>query len=115
MFLEKILSILPRTTSDPPLSVVRILRTLGENIRLARRRRKFTLAIVAERAGISAPTLRAVERGEASSTMAAYANVLHCLGLERDLLLVAKDDVLGRKLQDLGLDPAPSSRQRQRR
>ncbi|MCI5884075.1 MAG: hypothetical protein MRZ84_08640 [Eubacterium sp.] len=33
-----------------------------------------------------------------------YAAVLHALNyMDKDLLLVAKDDELGRKLQDLGL------------
>lgn len=79
------------------------LTTLGENIRLARLRRRFSAAIVAERAGISRNTLRGIERGDASVTFGAYANVLLSLGLEKDLELIAKDDVLGRKLQDAGL------------
>lgn len=81
----------------------RILKELGENIRFARLRRRFSAALLAERAGISRNTLRAIEKGHPSVTFGAYANVLLCLGLEKDLKLVAKDDVLGRKLQDAGL------------
>ncbi len=84
-------------------SLQRSLTALGDNIRLARLRRRFPAALVAERAGISRNTLRAIERGDAAVTMAAYANVLLSLGLAQDLQLVAKDDELGRKLQDLQL------------
>lgn len=84
-------------------SIKRVLAELGENIRLARLRRKYSTVMVAERAGISRNTLRAIERGDASVTFGAYVNVLFCLGLEKDLRMVARDDELGRKLQDAGL------------
>lgn len=84
-------------------SLQRLLTELGENIRLARLRRKFSSTIVAQRAGISRNTLRSIEKGDASVTFGAYANVLLCLGLEKDLKLIAHDDELGRKLQDAGL------------
>jgi len=83
----------------------KILGRLGEQIKLARLRRKFSAELVAERAGISRPTLLSIEKGQASVSIGSYMNVLHVLGLEKDFLLVAKDDELGRKLQDLDLTP----------
>ena len=91
-----------KTTVQQP-SVSRILRALGENIRLARLRRGFSMELVAQRAGMSRTTLRSIERGEAGVTLGAYANVLHSLGLHEDLASIARDDELGRKLQDAGL------------
>ncbi len=81
----------------------RILFTLGENIKLARLRRRLTTIQVSQRAGISRSTLYAVEKGMPGVALGIYAQVLHVLGLEKDLRYVAQDDELGRKLQDAGL------------
>lgn len=81
-----------------------ILEQMGEQIRLARLRRKLSAQLVAERAGISRQTLTAIEKGPPTVAIGAYAAVLHALNnLDNDFLLVAKDDELGRKLQDLDL------------
>ncbi len=80
-----------------------LLEQMGENIKLARKRRKLTAIQVAERAGIARSTLYLVEKGESSVAMGAYFNVLRVLGLENDFLKLAADDVFGRKLQDLEL------------
>jgi len=79
------------------------LTTLGENIRLARLRRRYSMEQVAERADISRPTLHSIERGNSNVTIGAYVKVLAVLGLEQDITDVAKDDTLGRKIQDAGL------------
>jgi transcriptional regulator with XRE-family HTH domain len=81
----------------------KILEELGENIRLARLRRKLSTQQVAERAGIGRRTLYEIERGRPNVSIGKYAQVLSVLGLENDLLIIAKDDILGRKLQDAKL------------
>ena len=81
----------------------RILKALGENIRLARLRRKLSAQQVAERAGIGRRTLYDIERGRPNVSIGNYAQVLSVLGLADELLNVAKDDELGRKLQDAKL------------
>ena len=83
-------------------ATLNILQQMGEQIKLARLRRQLSAELIAERAGISRATLWNIEKGSPSVSMGAYAAALHALGgMDRDLLMVAKDDELGRKLQDL--------------
>ncbi len=79
------------------------MREFGENIHLARLRRDLSSEQVAERAGISRNTLIKIEHGDEGVAIGMYFRVLIVLGLERELVNVAKDDILGRKLQDIGL------------
>ncbi len=81
----------------------KILEQLGENIKLARKRRNLTAIQVAERAGMNRTTLYQIEKGNASVSMGAYFNVLRVLGLQDDFMKLAADDEMGRKLQDLKL------------
>ena len=80
-----------------------VLSELGENIKLARLRRKLSADLVSERAGIGRTTLWAIEKGSPLVALGFYAQVLFVLGLEKDLIKVAGDDALGRKLQDAWL------------
>ena len=80
--------------------IERLLASAGENIKLARLRRKLSSEQVAERAGIARTTLWSIEKGSGTVAFGAYAQVLFTLGLEEDLLRIAGDDKLGRKLQD---------------
>jgi transcriptional regulator with XRE-family HTH domain len=80
------------------------LEQMGLQIKYARLRRKISAELVAERAGISRATLCAIEKGAPSVAIGCYAAVLHALNyMDKDLLLIAKDDELGHKLQDLNL------------
>ena len=93
---RKAVTVLPQTQI--------LLAQMGEQIRLARLRRNLASDLVAERAGVSRATVSAIERGNPSVALGAHAALLHALGgLEKDLLLIARDDELGRKLQDLAL------------
>lgn len=81
-----------------------ILKTMGEQIKMARLRRRLSATLVAERAGISRSTLWKVENGNPSVAIGIYAAVLHALNnMDKDLLKIAGDDELGRKLQDMDL------------
>lgn len=80
-----------------------MLAVVGEQIKLARKRRKLTTMQVSERAGIDRSTLYFIEKGKSSVSIGAYFNVLRVLGLQDDFLKLAVDDVFGRKLQDLEL------------
>ncbi|WP_304198952.1 helix-turn-helix domain-containing protein [Flavobacterium alvei] len=76
---------------------------MGENIKLARKRRKLTTIQVAERADIARTTLYQIEKGNSGVAIGAYFNALRVLGLQDDFLKIGADDTFGRKLQDLEL------------
>ena len=72
---------------------------MGEHINLARLRRNLTVELVSDRAGISRATLWKVEQGSHGAAIGIYACELHALnGMDKDLLLIAKDDEIGRKI-----------------
>lgn len=89
---KKYISILP--------TAEKILKEIGDNIKVARKRRKLSESQLAERAGISRSTIQLLEKGEPGVSMSAYVQVLFVLGLEEDLKRIASDDPLGRRLQD---------------
>ncbi|WP_245999718.1 helix-turn-helix transcriptional regulator [Paraflavitalea soli] len=81
----------------------KMMEQVGENIKLARKRRSLTATQVAERAGIDRSTLYQIEKGNPGVAMGSYFNVLRVLGLQNDMLKLAADDEFGRRLQDLKL------------
>ena len=82
----------------------RRLKQLGEQIRLARLRRRLSVKLVAERAGASESSVWAVENGSPTVAIGIYANILMAIGIQDDLTLIARDDELGRSLQDAELE-----------
>ena len=93
---KKAVTVLPSTEN--------ILETMGEQIKLARLRRQLSVELVAERAGLSRATLWNVEKGSPSVAIGINAAVLLALNnMDKDLLLVAKDDEFGKKMQDMNM------------
>jgi transcriptional regulator with XRE-family HTH domain len=81
----------------------RQFRALGDRIRLARLRRRLPAVLFAERIGVSRPTVHRLEKGDPTIALGTYGKALRVLGLEKDLDGLARDDDVGRKLQDLSL------------
>jgi len=86
-----------------PRKLAEKMQTVGEQIRLARLRRNLSMAQVAERATCSELTLSRVEKGLPTVSIGIYLRVLYALQLDDDILLIAKEDLIGRGLQDLRL------------
>ncbi len=83
-----------------PKALNRNLQIMGEQIKLARKRRHFSMQDIADRATVTRLTVSKVERGDPTVAMGIYARVLYALNLENDILRLAADDPLGRQLQD---------------
>ena len=90
------------TLSTLPLPVTRALRKLGHDIKDARRRRRIPMAIAAQRASISKPTLIKVERGDPGVSIGSYATVLFVMGMADRLsdLIDPKNDPVGLQLEE---------------
>ena len=86
-----------------PRSLAKDLSQVGEQIKLARLLRDLSMEQVAERAMCSIPTLTKVEKGTSSVAIGTYIRVLYVLGLNSDILLLDREDTLGRSLQDVNL------------
>ncbi len=82
----------------------RMLKEMGLQIKLARLRRNYTSQEMADRTGLTRGTVSKIEAGEESVSFGNYFRVLIALGLDGDILSIAKDDILGRKLQDARLE-----------
>ncbi len=93
-------------------SAARQLAALGSRLELARKRRRMTQHTLAVRAGISVPTLRKLEQGDAGVSLATLVRILQVLGLGDDIDRLATDDELGRRLQDIQQKGAPRGRRR---
>lgn len=86
---------MPKKTVDILPATQDILSSMGEQIKLARLRRNISIELLAERADVSTSTVYKVEKGDPNTTIGVYAAVLHGIqGMDKDLLLVAQDEIL---------------------
>lgn len=92
---------MPRTHLPLTPTLAKLSRSLGQRLQLARCRRDLSATVFAERVGVSRNTLQRLEEGDPNVSLGTYLRALRVLGLEADIDMVARDDVLGRKLQDL--------------
>ena len=88
-----------QAASTLPRAARQALVKLGEDIAVARKKRRISTVSMAERAFISRGTLYKVEKGDPSVSMGIYATVLSILGLVEGL-----GDVADRRTDTLGLD-----------
>jgi len=86
-----------------PRKLEQKMQTVGEQIKLARLRRNLSIAQIAERAMASEVTVSRVEKGIPTVSVGIYLRVLYALQLDDDILCLAKDDTMGKALQDMGL------------
>ena len=86
-----------------PRKLEQKMQVVGEQIKLARLRRNLSVAQVAERATCSPLTVSRIEKGASTVAIGIYLRVLYALQLDDDILSLAKDDELGRVLQDMNL------------
>ena len=94
---------MPRSKQSLLPKQKRMFAQVGEQLRLARLRRRLSAEQVAERAGIARSTLALIEKGSSSSSIETLFRILSVLGLEEDFLAIAQDDELGRRLEDAKL------------
>ncbi len=88
-----------------PIPIIRVLQKLGQDINDARRRRRITIELMAERAGLSRSTISKIEKGDHTTSIGGYASVLFVLGMEKRLgdLVDGMHDLVGRQLEDENL------------
>lgn len=90
-------------------SEAKILKSLGERLALARKRRRLKTEVVAARSAISRMTLYRAEQGDSTVSLGVYLRILAVLGLQGDLDLIAANDVIGQKIQDSRLSRGSKS------
>ena len=85
-----------------PIPAKRIMHKVGSDMRDARLRRRLSMELIAERAGISRITLRKIENGNTSVSLGSFVSVLFSLGMIDRLKEIAdaSHDHVGRQLEE---------------
>lgn len=85
-----------------PIPAIKALRKMGQDINDARRRRRISIALMAQRAGVSRATIGKIEKGDSTTSIGGYASVLFVLGMINRLsdLVDSMHDSIGRRLED---------------
>lgn len=82
----------------------KILKEMGNNLKLARLRRNLAMSLIYERSRVSRARLWKIENGDPSVSIVNYISVAHAIGgFEKDFLKICSDDYLGKTLTDLGI------------
>lgn len=91
-----------KNMTNLPIPAIKALRKVGQDINDGRRRRRITIELMAERAGLSRATIGKIEKGDPTTSMGGYASVLFVLGMESRLsdLVDSVHDCVGRRLED---------------
>lgn len=97
-----------------PRKLEQKMSVVGEQIKLARLRRNLSMAQVAERATCSPLTVSRIEKGTPTVAIGIYLRVLYALQLDDDILWLAREDKLGKALQDLSLKTRKRASKRNR-
>ena len=96
-----------------PRKAKEALAQLGEQIRMARKRRQWTIAELAKKISVSSPTIIALEKGEPTVSVGVLVSTLWTLGLETELLNLANpNDIEGIKMMNTRLPKKIRTRKR---
>lgn len=91
-----------KSSVNLPIPARTALYKLGKDINKARRRRRITIRLMAERAGFSRTTIGKIEKGDPTASIGSYASVMFVLGMVERLsdLIDSANDHIGRHLED---------------
>lgn len=81
----------------------RILKTFGEDLLLAARRRSFTKQTICDRTGFDHKTVNKVFAGDPGVAIGTYLKIMGVLGMEENFAKLAAHDEVGIKLQNIKL------------